>query len=266
MKRLTLTATVFLLLTCAVMAQKKSIELFNGKNLDGWDTYIGAKDENSERYGLNNDPEKVFSVVTRNGESLLRISGDINGALATGEEYENYHLKLIFKWGDKVAKSRNSGLLYHSFGNFGEGLGIWMSSHELQLWTEHIGDSYCMGNSYFEIPAVKSADGKSYVYDAKGGMTKFGEGQASKICSKNLDNEKPVGEWNVVELYCFGGTAVHVVNGKVNMINYNSGKLVNGKMLPLAKGKIQLQSEGGELFVRKMTLTKIDKIPEHLLK
>lgn len=77
-------------------------------------------------------------------------SGDINGALATGERVWKLPSQTDFQMG-RQNKSRNSGLLYHSFGNFGEGLGIWMwSSHELQLWTEHIGDSYCMGNSYFQ--------------------------------------------------------------------------------------------------------------------
>jgi hypothetical protein len=85
--------------------------------------------------------------------------------------------------------------------------------------------------------------------------------------AKNADHEKPAGEWNTVELYCFGGTSVHVVNGKVNMINYNSGKyLGEGKTEPLTKGKIQFQSEGGELFIKNIKIKPIKKIPAELLK
>jgi len=37
------------------------------------------------------------------------------------------------------------------------------------------------------------------------------------------------GEWNTIELLCVGGTSVHIVNGKVNMILTNSRHVVNGK-------------------------------------
>jgi hypothetical protein len=57
-----------------------------------------------------------------------------------------------------------------------------------------------------------------------------------------------------------------VVNGKVNMINYNSGKIENGEVIPLSKGKIQIQSEGGELYVKSLKLNPIKEIPAELLK
>ncbi len=261
-----LLASIILICTaCLTNAQSKR-ELFNGSNLEGWETFIGPKDQQSQPYGLNNDPLKIFSVVDQDGAKCLRISGEINASIATKEEFENYHLTLVFKWGEKIYTKRNSGLLYHSYGNFGEGLGVWMSAHELQLRTGNMGDSYCMGNSYFEIPCVKTPDGKGYVYSPGADPVQFGEGKASKICAKNADYEKSAGEWNIIELYCFGGTSVHVVNGRVNMVNYNSGKLVNGKAEPLHRGKIQLQSEGAELFVKKVTLEKIDHLPAEFLK
>ena len=70
----------------------------------------------------------------------------------------------------------------------------------------------------------------------------------------------------MIDLYCLGRTSVHVVNGKVNMINYNSGKIENGVVSPLTKGKIQLQSEGGELFVKTLEIESIKAIPSELLK
>lgn len=266
MKKFTLSFISLALVVNMAQAQQKSKDLFNGKNLNGWETYVGPVDEKSKPIGLNSDPLKIFSVVDQNGEKLMRISGEVNASIATKEEFENYHLTLVFKWGEKIYTKQNSGLLYHSYGNYGEGLGVWMSSHEFQLWTGHIGDSYCMGKSYFEIPVVKSEDGKGYVHSSEGDIVEFGEGRTSKMCAKSADFEKPSGEWNVVELYCFGRTAVHVVNGQVNMVNYNSGMIVDGKVEPLAKGKIQLQSEGGELFIKKISIEKIDKIPSGFLK
>lgn len=239
--------------------------LFNGENLEGWDTWVGPLEENGEPVGLNNDPKNIFSVVVLDGEKVIRISGEINASLATQQEFENYHLVVEMKWGDEVFKTRNSGLLYHSFGEFGEGLGVWMSAHELQLWTGHMGDSYRMGKSYCEIPMTQNDEGK-YVYTKGAEKLPSIPDTETRIVAKDGDYEKPIGEWNTIELYCFGRTSVHVVNGKVNMINYNSGKyLGEGNIEPNGKGKIQFQSEGGELFIRTVKLRPITEIPQALL-
>lgn len=240
--------------------------LFNGETLEGWDTWVGPTSEGGEPVGLNKDPMNLFSVVDLNGEKVIRILGEVNASLATKEEFENYHLSVEFKWGDEVFTRYNSGLLYHSYGDFGAGLGVWMSAHELQLLTGSIGDSYRMGKSYCEIPMVKNSDGK-YVYTKGAENIPSIPDTETKIAAKNGDYEKPHGEWNTIELYCFGSTSVHVVNGNVNMVNYNSGKyLGEGNIEPLTKGKIQFQSEGGELFVRNIKIKPIKEIPKDFLK
>lgn len=238
--------------------------LFNGNDLSGWDTWTGPVEEDGEPLGLNNDSMNLFSVVEVDGENAIRISGEVNASLATKDEFENYHLVMEFKWGDKVFTKYNSGLLYHSYGDFGEGLGVWMNSHELQLWTGHIGDSYRMGQSYCEIPMKKNNDGQ-YVYTEGAEKIPSVPDTETKIAAKNGDYEKPMGEWNTIELYCIGRTSVHVVNGKVNMVNYNSGKyLGENNIEPLSKGKIQIQSEGGELLIREIKIEPITELPEEI--
>ncbi len=50
------------------------------------------------------------------------------------------------------------------------------------------------------------------------------------------------------------------------MINYNSGKYLGPNNIePLSKGKIQLQSEGSELFIKSIQIQPIKEIPEELL-
>jgi hypothetical protein len=264
MKKMTLFFIV-LFLAISGYSQSGAKSLLNGRDLKGWSTYIGPKEKGGVPVGQNVDPLKIFSVVDMDGAKVLRISGEMNASIATNKEYENYHIRMVFKWGDKVYNQINSGLLYHSYGEFGAGLDVWMSSHEFQLCTGKMGDSYCMGKSYFEIPSVKSADGKTYTYSATGDKIKFGIGQTAPIAGKSADYEKPKGEWNTIDLYCFGRTSVHVVNGKVNMVNYNSGKIENGQVLPLSRGKIQIQSEGGELFVKTLELEPIKAIPAMFL-
>ena len=252
---------LILAITLPVLLQAKTKEtkLFNGKDLSNWEIFTPATGPQPS--------EALFSVINLSGENLIRITGEINASLATKKEYENYHLRMVFRWGEKVFKQKNSGILYHSYGPFGEGLGVWMSSHEFQLCTGKIGDSYCMGNSYFEIPAAKDPDGKVFRYSPEGTKSQFGTNFPAKNCAKKSDNEKPAGEWNVVDLYCFGRTSVHVVNGVVTMVNYNSGRIEkDGSVLPLSKGKIQIQSEGGELYDKSLTLETIKQIPAELIK
>lgn len=265
MKKLHFLFTVAIIAFLFQSCEKPGQPLFNGENLDGWDVYVGPKEKGGEPIGLNKDPMNLFSVVDLDGEKVIRISGEINASIATKEEFENYHLTVDLKWGDEVFNTRNSGLLYHSYGDFGAGLGVWMSSHELQLKTGNMGDSYRMGKSYCEIPSKKNNEGK-YVYVKGAENIPSIPDTDTKIVAKDNDYEKPIGEWNTVELYCFGTTSVHMVNGKVNMINHNSGKyLGEGNVESLPQGKIQFQSEGGELFLKNIIVKPIKEIPEELL-
>ena len=266
MKKLSILLISVSLILLFASCEKPWQPLFNGENLDNWDRHLGTPLAGFDSLAQLATPENVFSVVEENGEKLIRISGAINASLATKEEFENYHLSLELKWGDKVFTRRNSGLLYHSYGDFGEGLGTWMSSHEFQLLTGSMGDSYRMGKSYCEIPMTKNADGK-YVFTKGAEKIPSIPDTDTKVVAKDNDYENATGEWNKIDLYCFGRTAVHVVNGKVNMVIYNSGKFLGeGNIEPNSKGKIQFQSEGGELFLRNIKIQSINKIPAELLK
>jgi hypothetical protein len=63
--------------------------LFNGRDLDGWDTYIGPPLNDAGRklsdvpVGLNNDPKHVFTIVDDNEKKVIRISGENWGGIST---------------------------------------------------------------------------------------------------------------------------------------------------------------------------------------
>ena len=113
-------------------AHDRTIPLFNGKNFDGWYTFI--KDR-----GRNNDPEKVFKV--QNG--VIHISGTEYGCITTNEEYENYRLLVEYKWDKNDSNSespsslkgvaRDGGVLLNSVGEDGAYSGIWMHSIECNI-------------------------------------------------------------------------------------------------------------------------------------
>lgn len=262
MKNLTL-ILILLFLASSASAQK---QLFNGKNLKNWEIYLGAPITGFEELAKKATPASTYNVVKLDGQKVIHISGDIFASLATIEEFENYHLRLEFKWGEKVYGKRNSGLLYHSFGPFGAAFGTWMACIEHQLMHENLGDTYLMANTWCQVKSKMGNLGTAYFYDPNGQISTFSEGTNGRSIKKKEDAEKPLGEWNTVDLYCFGQTSVHVVNGKVVMVNTNCSTFDGGKTTPLTKGRIQLQSEGGEFYIRKIEISDIAEIPAELLK
>ncbi|MFD2202695.1 3-keto-disaccharide hydrolase [Shivajiella indica] len=248
--------------------------LFNEKDLTGWDTYLGppwvaTSDSTVGRsdrpIGLNIDPLSVFSVVEVDGQPAIRISGEQWGGLSTTQEYHNYHLSLQFKWGEAKYKprdknKRDSGILYHAGGPHGADYGFWMRSQEFQVQEGDCGDYWGVAGGIMDILAKKSDD--LYVYDPEAELLTFSDSSAvGRRCVKYPDAENPTGEWNTLELYCFGDTTVHVVNNKVVMVLYNSRYMTETGELPLKSGKIQIQSEGAEVFYRDIKVKRISNLP-----
>jgi type 1 glutamine amidotransferase len=253
------------------------------KNLTKWDVWMGAVhptvDINFEKsedvrkgkpMGLNNDPKKVFSVIRENDEEILKITGEIYGGLTTKNEYSNYHFKAQFKWGEKkweprLKDKRDSGILYHAKGKHGAFWNVWMTSLEYQVQEEDCGDFIALGDVYGDVPAEKKISEKGkpfYIYDPKGKpvplkWAKYDAGQASK----SVLHEKPNGEWNTLEIYCLGNESIHLVNGHVVNRVKNARYDVDGKTVPAAKGKIQIQSEAAEVYYKNIIISPITKFP-----
>jgi hypothetical protein len=248
------------------------IKLFNEKDLKGWDTYLGpdldnqGKPINGQPIGLNKDPKHVFTIVQEDGESMIRISGENWGAISTINEYKNYHLHLEFRWGSltwgqKRGKKKDSGLLYHSVGKFGADYGAWMRSQEFQIEEGNCGDYWGVAGGMADIPAIKKQD-TGYVYSPAGSLITFRDGsREGRWCKKGIDAENPPGEWNSLDLYCFGDTSIHVINGRLMMILYNEKQLDSGQEIPLTSGKIQIQSEGAEVFYKEIKIQPIEHLP-----
>jgi hypothetical protein len=263
-----LVAVVLIVLVANLSCQRNDAwqPLFNGQDLSEWDMFLGSSlGANFDHLAESATIEKVFSVIDDDGVGVIRISGEINGSLATRESFENYHLRLVFRWGDEVYSRRNSGLLYHSFGEFGTAIGTWMPNIEFQLMHQNLGDTYLMVNTACETAAVKDEERNQFFYTPGVELVAFGAHANGRSIKKSQDAENPLGEWNTVDLYCYGRTAVHVVNGVTVMVNNNTGVFNEGIIEPLTSGKIQLQSEGAELFIRSIDVRPIDGLPDGIL-
>jgi hypothetical protein len=196
---------------------------------------------------------------------LLRISGELWGGLFTKQEFENFHLQLQFKWGDKkwyprTERPRDSGLLYHAVGNHGDGDLFWMRSQEFQIQEGDCGDYWGVAGAMFDIRATMNPD-SIYQYDPTGELLTFSPtSEYGRHCKKHPDNENPTGQWNTVDLYCLGSTAIHITNGQVNMILENSRQLQDNVKSPLTKGKIEIQSEAAVVYFKDIKIQPITKL------
>ncbi len=282
--------TLLLNLSC-IETKKESnlvnIETYNWDNLidsklTKWDTYLSyqhqlgyngtvPKDENGnniEPIGLNNPNYNVFSTVIEGKDTIVRNTGKYYGCLITKNEYKNYHFQLKYKWGDTTWAYRknllkDSGILYHSIGPMAvEYWKSWMLSQEFQIMEGHTGDFWSQANSAIDIRAYKPESILDPLAHESQDFIPFSfKSPYRAYCRRSNNFEKPHDEWNTLDLFCFEGKSLHVVNGKVVMILKNSRYIEkDGNEIPLIKGKIQLQSEAAEIFFKDIRIREIDSL------
>ena len=204
---------------------------------------------------------------------VLKVSGEIYGGLTTRNVYRNYHLKLKFKWGDKVYEPRkellkDTGILYHATGEHGkEYWRSWMISQEFQIMSGHMGDYWSQGNSAIDIRAYLPEYVMNAVADESQPFRSVGANQSiNGFVLRKENHELPSGQWNLLELICFEGKSLHIVNGHVVMVLKNSRTVDNnGVATPLLEGKIQLQSEAAEAYYKDIFIRNIEKLPQNYL-
>ena len=212
----------------------RKIKLFNGKNLNGFHTYL-------EKHGKNNDPDKVFRVE----KGAVHVSGTDYGYFITDKEYENYYLHVVFRWGDhtyepRKDKARDSGILFHVNGEDK----IWPQSIEYQMIEGGTGDIILVGETSLTVKGETKN---------KGRFDRFGKGpwkDQAGYRDPQREVEKPHEEWNCLELWAVGDSVRYHVNHV--LVNEGTGA-------SLTKGRILFQSEGAELYFKTMELRPVLK-------
>ena len=275
-------------LSVGMAAEAPWSPLWNGRDLEGWTTWLAkphssavlpdeprdAKGNFTQPLGSGRDPLGVFTVTTVDGQPAIQMSGQVFGELRTRESFSDYHLRLQFKWGqkkwpprDRPETPRDSGLLYRVHADPGAEGRTWARSTELQIQERDVGDLYSVGSFVFVRSVLRkgtdSAATKAvYDYDPKGAWNVFAQlpGQNGR-CVKQPDNEKPTGEWNTVELVCVGEDSIHIVNGQVVMRLHRTLRLDAPTPEPVNQGPLILQSEGAEIFYRGIELRPITAVP-----
>jgi len=197
-----------------------AIELFNGKDLAGWQ-YVLA------------EPQVRMDQVWSVQDGIVTCQGKPFGFLYRGPAVTNFRLAVEYRW-PPGSEPSNSGI----FSRIGEPLKALPYTVEVQLKHGSAGD-------------VLGLQGKPVA----GGQPRFFEVKNHAVAgdiagvSKLLDAENPPGQWNRVEILAQGARYQIWVNGR--LVND-----VNG--VALSSGPVGVQSEGGPVQFRRITLTPLD--------
>jgi hypothetical protein len=136
-----------------------------------------------------------------------------------------------------------------------------MRSNEFQNEEGHCGDLYAVAGIINTAKVIPDTTTRFYITDNAGEQVAFGGD--NWLCKGNSNNENPVGEWNALGLYIYGGESVHVVDGiEVLRLLDSRQKTNEGEEVPVTSGKIQIQSEAAELFVKYIGIRPITELPE----
>ncbi|HWD92816.1 MAG TPA: DUF1080 domain-containing protein [Verrucomicrobiae bacterium] len=169
----------------------------------------------------NAEPAKTWTVA--NG--VIHCTGQPLGYARTEKSYRDYKLTVEWRFVKIAPKADNSGIFLH----INPPDKIFPACIEVQGQHGRQGDLRMNGGA-----------------TAKGHDT---------VATKNCDaqapsNEKPVGEWNEAEIECSGDGIKLWTNGK--LVNDISG-------CSASSGAIGIQSEGGEIEVRRMFLEPLEQ-------
>jgi len=180
-------------------------------------TLFNGKDLNNWIFYLKDpavDPSGVFTVK----DGVIHISGSPFGYMRTREVYSGYTLHLQWRW---PTEATNSGVFVHAQ----QPDTIWPRCFECQLKAGNAGDFICMAGA-----EMNEQTDKTMIVVAK----------------KTASNEKPVGEWNTLEIICKDNTVEIYINETLQ--NKATGTNITA-------GSICLQSEGKAIEFRDITLT-----------
>ncbi|MCC6352914.1 MAG: DUF1080 domain-containing protein [Verrucomicrobiae bacterium] len=208
-------------LIAPLAAEQPASQLFNGKDLSGWEHFLV---EPGKRL------EDVWSV---NG-GILVCKGEPHGYLCTKGSFTNFRAVVEWRWAPGT-KPGNSGVLLR----LPKEDRMLPKCYEAQLMSGNAGDIVAFHGLTFSGPPadrIKTVAGHKLGGDLV---------MAKKIKAA----EKEPGEWNRYDIQLKGGELTLSVNGEV--VN-------EAKDLAVMAGRIALQSEGGEIHFRKVEITPLD--------
>jgi hypothetical protein len=237
------------------------IPLFNGRNLDGWYTFL-------QKHGKNSDPDHVVTIK----DGAIHLYNDANdgdqvvmGYIATEKEHANYHLRLQYRWGAKkfaprYKLKRDAGLYYHIIGPDA----VWPRSLQYQIQQTDAGDLIALHGFTLDTwidSKTRDAAEPTYQDPERGGEPRVLGGKG-KSYQKRQPGDFEVDGWNVVEVIARADSTIHLLNGHVANQGRNI-RLVSpekpGESQPITRSRIALEIEAAELYFRNVELRNLTR-------
>lgn len=259
MKKFIVTAAAWAV-CCHLSAEEGFVPLFNGRNMDGWHSMAEKNSEGSGKFFVDQAEKAIRPYAGKDAGSKQDID-----CLHTEKEYSHFILKLEYKWLDKrfaprITEDRDAGILFHIHGDLRK---IWPKSVEMQMGESDAGKTrgrYTTGDLWVigkDVEAMNNREGEFHSPEAE--SVPVGKDKEYDKSYVTVRNEKPHGEWNEITLTVRGGEkAIFELNGKV--VNH-VGKMtfeMDGKRVPLERGRIGLQAEYAELMYRNIRIKELE--------
>ena len=164
----------------------------------------------------NAAPENSWSM----SNGIMHCTGRPNGYARTVKDYRDYKLTVEWRFVKVTPKADNSGVLVHM--QLPDK--VWPKTVECQGQHNHQGDFWMQGGATCKDHETK---------------------ETRHVVMQAPSSEKSVGEWNIYEIEC----SDHHIKFFVNNTLMNEAAECN-----VSSGAIGIQSEGGEIEVRKICL------------
>ena len=216
---------LLILILVSSFKQESNINLFNGKDLEGWHMDVPKMDEPSNK----NAP-----FIVRNG-NLVSL-GEPRGHLITNSNYSNYRLTAEYRF---TGEPGNCGVLVHaSTPRFL--YQMFPKSIEVQMEHSNAGDFWVIGED-ITVDNMEERRGPKETWGSTDGFNR-------RIKNLTDNSEKELGEWNTMAIECLNNTIKVWVNGDLVNYGYNAST---------SSGQIAIQAEGSEVEFRKLELSKL---------
>lgn len=204
--------------------------LFDGTTFNGWHTF--GSDSVGKAWEISDGTIHLDSKA----KDKYQTAG--GGDIVTNDAFSNFDLKL--QW--KISEGGNSGILFYVQDDKPKYEETWHTGLEMQV-----------------LDTKKHPDGKIFKHHA---------GDLYDLIASSTPSEKPVGEWNDVEIKCVDGKLDLYLNGtntvSTTMWDDNWKKLVAGSKFKewsdfatFKEGHIALQDHGNDVWYRNIQIRKL---------
>jgi len=252
-----------------VITPKEVIRFFKGDNFEGLYTWLQRS-----KYEA---PDTV--LVMKN--DVLHFTGDGNGYVCTEKRYQDFHLVVEYRWGertygDRKTLARSSGVFLHGNSPDGAYDGQYMAGLECQIIEGGTGDFELLPGKHAdgsEIPRsvsiiVETAEHRDYagqpVWKKGGKRIALADRHGYRVSWFNHDLKwknvtgyqpkndlaSPGKQWTRLDIISDGDHVMYYVNGVLANEAFD---------VTPSSGKISLQVEGAEMDFRRFELHPLNK-------